>query len=341
MNYVSTQILTTLQKQQIIDLWNESYPAAIRHENLESFDNYLAKLTGHNHILLLDKQDVVKAWFFDFIRENDRWFAMIVSPELQGKGIGSRLLYLGKAFSEELNGWTVYDTAYKKANGQPYRSPVEFYIKNGFQIHPEIVWETPVMNSIKITWKRATHMDNRKITIRQTSDSDLQDILEINRRAFGEEDVASLVEGLLKDATAQPLLSLLAFVDGKPVGYILFTRATLEGQTDQPKIQILAPLAVLPEFQKQKIGGKLITEGISQLRKSGTKLVFVLGHETYYPRHGFIPDAKSFGFPATYPIPEKNKDAWMIYPLVRNALNGKTGKVICADFMNNPEYWHE
>ncbi|KAA3633443.1 MAG: N-acetyltransferase [Bacteroidetes bacterium] len=184
-------------------------------------------------------------------------------------------------------------------------------------------------------------MDNRKITIRQTSNSDLEDVLDINRQAFGEEDVAGLVDGLLKDATAQPLLSLLALIEDKPAGYILFTRATLEGQTDQPGIQILAPLAIKPEFQKQGIGGKLIEEGISQLKKSGTELVFVLGHETYYPRHGFIPDAKSMGFPATYPIPEKNKDAWMIYPLVKDALNGTSGKVICADFMNRPEYWRE
>lgn len=341
MNYISTQILTTLQKLQIIDLWNDSYPVSIRHNGVESFDNYLAKLTDQNHILLLDKKDTVKAWFFDFIRENERWFAMIVSPELQGKGIGSRLLCLGKAFNKGLNGWTVYDTKYEKADGRPYRSPVDFYIKNGFKIHPEIVWETPVMNSMKITWKKAKYMEDRKITIRQTSPSDLEDILDINRQAFGEEDVAGLVEGLLKDETAQPLLSLLAFVDEKPAGYILFTRATIEGQIDQPNIQILAPLAIKPEFQKQGIGGKLIEEGISQLKASGTKLVFVLGHETYYPRHGFIPDAKSMGFPATYPIPEKNKDAWMIYPLDRNALSGKTGKVICADFMNSPEHWRE
>jgi putative acetyltransferase len=184
-------------------------------------------------------------------------------------------------------------------------------------------------------------MNTSKLQIRSTTATDLKIILDINRQAFPAEDVAELVAGLLVDESAEPKLSLLALAGNEPVGYILFTRATIEGLSDQPLIYILAPLAVKPGFQKQGIGGKLIAEGISLLKGQGVDMVFVLGHETYYPKFGFIPDAKRFGFPATYPIPEEFKDAWMIYPLKKDAFNTKKGRIICADYMNSEEHWRE
>lgn len=64
----------------------------------------------------------------------------------------------------------------------------------------------------------------------------------------------------------------------------------------QPLFYILAPLAVVPSCQKQGVGGLLIAEGLQLLRERGAKLVFVLGHKEYYPRHGFIPGAENWDF---------------------------------------------
>jgi putative acetyltransferase len=184
-------------------------------------------------------------------------------------------------------------------------------------------------------------MSTSQLHIRPTVSADLDTILDIQRQAFPKEDVVGLVAGLLVDKSAEPILSLLASIWHEPVGYILFTRATIEGVNQQPQVYILAPLAVKPGFQKQGIGGQLIAEGISQLKAQGADMVFVLGHETYYPKFGFIPDAKRFGFPATFPIPEEVKDAWMVYPLKEDALNTEKGRVICADYMNSEEHWRE
>lgn len=184
-------------------------------------------------------------------------------------------------------------------------------------------------------------MNSEKIQIRRTIPSDFEAVMDIQRQAFGSDEVADLVAGLLVDETAEPIISLLALVDQQPAGYVLFTRAIIKGLEQQPLIHILAPLAVMPGFQKQGIGALLIKEGIKQLKTMGTEMVFVLGHETYYPNHGFIPDANSIGFPATYPIPEEHAEAWMVYPLKAGVLDDFQGKIICADAMNSEEHWRE
>ena len=119
--------------------------------------------------------------------------------------------------------------------------------------------------------------------IREALNSDRDNVLFIERAAFGEGVEAELVVNLLNDPTAKPLLSLLAFKNEQPVGHILFTAAHL---TTDPNlaIAILAPLAVVPNAQKQGIGGKLIEEGLMLLSQAGVDLVFVLGHPEYYPR---------------------------------------------------------
>lgn len=70
-------------------------------------------------------------------------------------------------------------------------------------------------------------------------------------------------------------------------------------------------------------------------------MVFVLGHIKYYPKYGFISDARKSGFPAPYPIPEEFADAWMLQPLTPKASEISPGKVICANELNKAEHWRE
>lgn len=184
-------------------------------------------------------------------------------------------------------------------------------------------------------------MDLLNIKIKETGNSDINDILEVERLAFGYDKEADLVNDLLNDKSAEPILSLLAFYGEEAVGHILFTRALIKGHEDTTLAYILAPLAVKPEFQKMGIGGMLIKEGLLRLIKMKADIVFVLGHMDYYPKYGFIPDAESFGFPAPYPIPAEYSNAWMVQPLNSKNLNSVKGKVTCADQLNKPEHWRE
>ena len=181
---------------------------------------------------------------------------------------------------------------------------------------------------------------NRAMHIREATDLDLNDVLLVERLAFGEDKEAELVRVLLSDPSAKPFLSLLAFKDDKAVGHILFTTARLAKTQNTALISILAPLAIVPDFQKQGIGGRLIERGLQLLSKSGVDLVFVLGHPEYYPRYGFKP-AGYLGFEAPYSIPDEHADAWMVKALRPGVIGSVSGTIMCADALNKPEYWRE
>jgi len=172
--------------------------------------------------------------------------------------------------------------------------------------------------------------------IKEATKDELGTVLNIHRLAFGEEDEAELVNRLVKDDTAKPLLSLTAFLDKKAVGHILFTKVTISDK-ENLKAQILAPLAILPEHQKQGIGRELIIEGLRKLKERETDLVFVLGYPEYYLKFGFEP-AERLGLKAPYPIAKKNADAWMVKRL--SQVEAK-GKVKCCKSLDKEEYWVE
>lgn len=102
-------------------------------------------------------------------------------------------------------------------------------------------------------------------------------VMQVEHDAFGSDDEPRLVADLLQDPTAKPSLSLLAYEEGRPVGHALFTRARLLESTDKVSSVILAPLAVITEFQRRGIGRALIEHGAKLLAESGVQLLFVLG----------------------------------------------------------------
>ena len=180
------------------------------------------------------------------------------------------------------------------------------------------------------------------LRIKESSQEDFNDIMLVEMAAFeNDKEIKALVTDLLNDDSGTPMLSLMAEIDGKPVGHIIFTRAYINNRdTNQPLAHILAPLAVIPEYQKQGIGGALIKEGLKRLKAMGSQTVFVLGHIEYYPKYGFIGDAKSFGFPAPFTIPEELKNAWMIQHLTSEPAIEK-GATLCCISMNKEHYWRE
>lgn len=176
--------------------------------------------------------------------------------------------------------------------------------------------------------------------IREAKDTDVSEVLLVEKEAFGYDKEANLVKDLLSDPSAQPLYSILAFENNKAIGHILFTSACLEGKQNGASLSLLAPLAVLPDYQKQGVGGKLIAHGLKLLTAAGIDLVFVLGHPGYYPRYGFKP-AGVQGFEAPYPIPAEHADAWMVQELRSGIIGSVSGKVQCANMLDKPEHWRE
>jgi putative acetyltransferase len=131
----------------------------------------------------------------------------------------------------------------------------------------------------------------------------------------------------------------MALRDNKPAGHVLFTKAKIEGYQKSEHVALLAPLAILPEYQGEGIGGLLIKEGLRSLKEQGTEMVFVLGDPDYYRKYGFVPEAGSFGFDPPFPIPERYADAWMVQALTLQGLSKSVGKLIPANALNQQKYW--
>ncbi|MFY0674111.1 MAG: GNAT family N-acetyltransferase [Bacteroidia bacterium] len=144
-------MLSSSQEQQIFSLWNAEYPASICHSNINNLRHYLSKLENPKHLFIFDNEAVV-AWYCDFDRNQERNFAMIVSRQAQGRGIGTQLLDEAKANNNMLCGWVVKGNGYQKLDGSNYDSPLAFYQKNGFEILHDQIWETDVLKTVKIRW---------------------------------------------------------------------------------------------------------------------------------------------------------------------------------------------
>lgn len=159
--------------------------------------------------------------------------------------------------------------------------------------------------------------------IRSETSTDIPAIQRVNELAFARPDEARLVAALRGQVS--PWLSLVACVSttAQVVGHALFTPVTIEEASTTSPALALGPIAVLPEFQKQGIGGELIRAGLAECARLEQWVVFVLGHPHYYPRFGFVP-AKPLGLPCTYPVPE---DVFMVAELKPGALAGRRGLV--------------
>lgn len=153
------------------------------------------------------------------------------------------------------------------------------------------------------------------ILIRPEHPADLTAIHTVVEQAFGRADEANLVDKLR--ANGKAIVSLVAVEDNQIVGHILFSEVTLEATT----IMGLAPLAVLPSYQKQGVGKQLTHKGIVACRDAGYAAIVVLGHPEYYPRFGFVP-ASQFGLKSEYDVPD---EVFMAMELMAGALSGCAG----------------
>jgi GNAT superfamily N-acetyltransferase len=153
MNVIIEKILTTEQKVNICQLWNNEYPKKLSYEKVSDFESYLENLTETKHYLLVNKNKNINGWAFTFLRENQIWFAIIIKSEVHGKGFGTLLLNELKNVEKELNGWVIDHENDIKLNGEKYKSPIEFYKKNGFKILSENRIENEKISATKIKWK--------------------------------------------------------------------------------------------------------------------------------------------------------------------------------------------
>ena len=153
------------------------------------------------------------------------------------------------------------------------------------------------------------------VEIREEQADDIAAIRDVNRRAFGQEQEGNIVDALRSNGAA--MLSLVATLNGRVVGHIMFSPITVGELTGAA----LAPMAVLPEYQRQGVGSKLIEAGTQKLTDAGCPFIIVLGHADYYPRFGFKP-ARTLGIKCEWEVPD---EAFMVLVLDREKMQGVSG----------------
>ena len=145
---------------------------------------------------------------------------------------------------------------------------------------------------------------------------DIPAIRHVHQQAFQPRlNEAHLVE-LLRQAH-KTSISLVALSEARLVGHLLFSPIAFVPA--QPTIRGLglAPICILPEFQKQGIGSKLIVQGLQDCQQSGSDLVVVLGDPRFYSRFGFS-RAKDHQLGNEYDADEE----FMVMELQAGALHG-------------------
>jgi predicted N-acetyltransferase YhbS len=144
----------------------------------------------------------------------------------------------------------------------------------------------------------------KKHTIRMETSADHEAVYALVKSAFTAINFYENEDGLIKrmrETTAFiPELSLVAEAGDKLIGHIMFTKITIGAHTEL----VLGPVAVLPEYQKQGVGGALINRGHEIAAELGYKLCMLVGHADYYPRYGYE-RASKYGISQPFPAPDE------------------------------------
>ncbi|MGW4205234.1 GNAT family N-acetyltransferase [Streptomyces sp. NPDC004726] len=119
---------------------------------------------------------------------------------------------------------------------------------------------------------------------RAETDADMPAVRAIDLAAFETPLEADLVDALRADeAWIEGLSTIATDEDGTIVGHALLTRCHIG---DTPAL-CLAPVAVLPRYQRSGAGSAAIRAALGAAKDMGEHYVTVLGQPSYYPRFGF------------------------------------------------------
>ena len=148
--------------------------------------------------------------------------------------------------------------------------------------------------------------------IRPETTADAAAIRRVHEAAFPTAAEAALVERLR--ASSKAVIALVAEDEGEIVGHILFSPVVLDPLAGTVGLG-LAPLAVLPDYEKHGVGRRLVQNGLAECRAWGAGFVVVLGEPEYYGRFGFEP-ASEHGLLNEY----RADQGFMVFELKSGAL---------------------
>jgi len=174
--------------------------------------------------------------------------------------------------------------------------------------------------------------------VRVATSLDRGDIRDIHLRAFPESEnqlVAKMAESLLDEVTDPETITLVAEAVGEVVGHIVFS--PVRAATDKHWLgYILAPLGVMPEYQKTGIGSSLVNGGIERLSAKKINVLFVYGDPRYYGRFGFSVEAAT---PYIPPYELKYPFGWQARLMDATDRHIQPVRLSCVPSLSDPALW--
>lgn len=139
-----------------------------------------------------------------------------------------------------------------------------------------------------------------ELIIRNETTSDYREVENVTREAFWNLYLPGCTEHYLvhlmrghQDFIQE--LDFVATIDGKIVGNIMYTNATIVDEVgNKMDIASFGPISVLPEYQRKGVGSALIGHTMGILKRRRTPGVVILGDPHNYCKHGFR-SSKDYG----------------------------------------------
>lgn len=165
--------------------------------------------------------------------------------------------------------------------------------------------------------------------VRREKSGDAKAIRRVHLKAFEGKGEADLVDALR--ANEHLTLSFVAVDDGLVVGHVAYSPITVgdvEEEADSEELSghpalAIAPIGVLPEYQRQGIGTELMESSLRECERRGYHVVVVLGDPEYYERFGFIPTSR-FDIRSPFDVDERY---FMLRAARESDLKGMNGTV--------------
>lgn len=153
--------------------------------------------------------------------------------------------------------------------------------------------------------------------------NDYGNITALNRIAFGQSKEGRLIIALRRNPHFTKGLSLVAVIDGKLIGHILYIPVLIKGEGKVFRSLALVSVSVMPDYQRKGIGTALVNLGIEEARADGFDSLLVPVYSDFFSRFGFKP-AFRFGIRPSLDVPGEVLFALELHP---GSLIGVSGMV--------------
>jgi predicted N-acetyltransferase YhbS len=174
------------------------------------------------------------------------------------------------------------------------------------------------------------------IILRREEEKDYRAVENLTREAFWNVykpgcDEHAVLHNMRHSDVFVKELDFIATFDREIAGNIVYAKAkVIHAAAGEHEVLTFGPLSVLPKYQKNGIGKKLIEHTLAKSKEAGFGAIIIYGNPAYYGRFGFA-NSKKYGITDTQ---GNYNDALLALELTPGALKNISGKFFEGEVYN-------